>query len=185
MANRATILKQKFQNSIALPFEQVLPEAVMQQVLQQQGVKYRQTLYTPIVVIWAWLSQVLDADKSLSNGVNRVIAWMAAVGEAVPSADTGAYSKARKRLPLAVLKPLLRRTAAALTSEVKPEQWWCGRRVKAYDGTTVLMSDTTANQEVYPQHSNQKAGCGFPLGFVGGVVLRDNRSCPGRGNRGV
>ena len=135
----------------------------MQKVLQEQGVKYRQMLYTPIVVIWAWLSQVIDADKSLSNAVNRVVAWIAVAGEAVPSADTGAYSKARKRLPLAVLKPLLGRTAAALTSEVKPEQWWCGRRVKAYDGTTVLMSDTPANQKAYPQHSNQKAGCGFPL----------------------
>jgi uncharacterized lipoprotein NlpE involved in copper resistance len=25
------------------------------------------------------------------------------------------------------------------------------------------MSDTPANQETYPQHSNQKTGCGFPL----------------------
>lgn len=163
MANRAEILKQQFQNSIALPFEHVLSEATVQQVLLEQGVKYRQVLYTPIVVLWAWLSQVLDTDKSLSNAVNRVIAWMAEAGEAVPSADTGAYSKARKRLPVAVLKPLLRRTATVLTSEIKPEHRWCGRRVKAYDGTTVLVSDTPANQALYPQHSNQKAGCGFPL----------------------
>lgn len=135
----------------------------MQQVLQAQGVQYRQMLYTPIVAVWAWLSQVLDADKSLSNAVNRVIAWIAASGAEVPSADTGGYSKARKRLPLAVLQPLLGQTAIALTSQVKPEQRWCGRRVKAYDGTTVLMSDTLANQEVYPQHSNQKVGCGLPL----------------------
>jgi hypothetical protein len=33
MANRAEILKQKFQNSLALPFEQVLPEALTQKVL--------------------------------------------------------------------------------------------------------------------------------------------------------
>ncbi len=163
MANRAAILKQKFQTSIGLPFEQVLPQAVVEQVLQEQGVNYRQVLYTPLVVLWAWLSQVLDADKSLSHAVNRVIAWMAEAGEAVPSADTGAYSKARQRLPLAVLKPLLQRTGTELTAVVKPEQRWCGRRVKAYDGTTVLMSDTPANQEVYPQHSNQKVGCGFPL----------------------
>ncbi len=163
MTNRAAILKQKFQTSIGLPFEQVLPQAVVQQVLQEQGVNYRQVLYTPLVVLWAWLSQVLDADKSLSHAVNRVIAWMAEAGEAVPSADTGAYSKARQRLPLAVLKPLLQRTGTELTAVVKPEQRWCGRRVKAYDGTTVLMSDTPANQEVYPQHSNQKVGCGFPL----------------------
>lgn len=163
MANRATILKQNYQNSIALPFEQVLPEAMIEKVLQEQGVCYRQTLYTPIVVIWAWLSQVLDADKSLSHAVKRVIAWIAVAGEKLPSADTGAYSKARKRLPLGILRPLLQQTATALTSQVKPEQRWCGRRVKAYDGTSILMSDTPVNQSVYPQHSNQKAGCGFPL----------------------
>ncbi|UBF24191.1 hypothetical protein K9N68_21030 [Kovacikia minuta CCNUW1] len=37
MTNRAEILKQKFQDSIALPFEHVLPESVVQQVLQAQG----------------------------------------------------------------------------------------------------------------------------------------------------
>jgi hypothetical protein len=163
MTNRAEILKQKFQHSIALPFEQVLPEAVVQQVLQDQGVKYREMLYTPMVVLWTWLSQVLDSDKSLSHAVKRVIAWIAAAQADVPSADTGAYSKARKRLPLGVLKPLLRQTATELTAQIKPEQQWCGRRVKAYDGTTVLMSDTPANQAAYPQHSNQKVGCGFPL----------------------
>ena len=163
MPNRADILKQKFQDRLALPFEQVLPEAVIQKVLKEQGVSYRQTLYTPIVTLWAWMSQVLDSDKSLSNAVNRIIAWLATAGETVPSADTGAYSKARKRLSLAVIKPLLKRTADALQMEVKPEQRWCGRRVKAYDGTTVLMSDTLANQQSYPQHSNQKVGCGFPL----------------------
>lgn len=166
MANRAEILKQKFQNSLALPFAHVLPETVIQQVFQEQGIEYRQMLYTPIVVLWAWLSQVLDADKSLSNAVKRVIAWMADTAEEVPSGDTGGYSKARKRLPLTVLPPLLKKTASELTSQVKPEQQWCGRRVKAYDGTTVLMSDTPANQVSYPQHSNQKAGCGFPLAKV-------------------
>jgi hypothetical protein len=163
MPNRAEILKQKFQNSIALPFEQVLSEAVIQKALEEQGVCYRQTLYTPIVVVWAWISQVLDADKSLSNAVNRVIAWLASAEQRLPSADTGAYSKARSRLPLGVLQSLLKRTAQALQAEVKPEQRWCGRRVKAYDGTTVLMSDTPTNQKAYPQHSNQKGGCGFPL----------------------
>jgi len=178
MANRAEILKQNYQNSVALPFEQVLPETVIQSVFEAQGMSYRQTLYTPMVVIWAWISQVLDVDKSLSNAVKRVIAWLATAGEEVPSADTGGYSKARKRLSLGVLKPLLQQTAAALETQVNPEQRWCGRQVKAYDGTTVLMSDTPANQKAYPQHGNQKVGCGFPLAklvvwFCGttGVVL--------------
>lgn len=166
MANRAAILKQKFQNSLALPFEHVLPESLIQTVLQQQGVKYRQTLYTPMVVLWAWLSQVLEPDKSLSHSVKRILAWLAEAGVPLPSSDTGAYSKARKRLPLAVLHRLLQHSADALSTQVSAAQGWCGRRVKAFDGTSILMSDTPANQKAYPQHCHQKAGCGLPLAKV-------------------
>lgn len=41
MPNRAEILQQKFHDSLALPFEQVLSEAVIQTVLEEQGVSYR------------------------------------------------------------------------------------------------------------------------------------------------
>jgi hypothetical protein len=163
MPNRAEILKQNFQNSIALPFEEILPEAVIQKILEEQGIHYRQTLYTPIVVLWSWLSQVIDADKSLSNAVNRIIAWLATAGKELPSADTGAYSKARKRLPWDVLNCLFRTISDGLQAEVKPEHQWCGRPIKAFDGTSILMSDTLENQKSYPQHSNQKEGCGLPI----------------------
>ena len=163
MPNRAEILKHKFQNSVGLPFAEVLCEQTITAVLEEHQVKYRQVLYTPIVVIWAWISQVLDEDSSLSNAVKRVVTWMAVSGAEIPSDDTGAYSKARKRLPLAILPPLFKRTAEALSTQVQPSQLWCGRRVKAFDGTTVIMSDTDANQHRYPQHSHQKYGCGFPM----------------------
>ena len=84
MANRAEILKQQFETSLALPFEQVLSAEVMQSVLEEQEVSYSNCLYTPIVVVWAWISQVLDEDKSLSNAVSRVIAWLAVAGETMP-----------------------------------------------------------------------------------------------------
>jgi len=123
-------------------------ERVIQTVLEEQGVNYRQTLYTPIV---AWMSQVLDSDKSLSNAVNRVIAWLAAA-ERRFSADTGAYSSPQT-LALSVLKPLFKRTAEALQAEA-------GAVVRATgEGyTLVTMSDTSANQASYPQHSNQLVG---------------------------
>jgi hypothetical protein len=163
MPNRAQIPKQNYQNSIGLPFAAVLSEAFIESVLQTQGVKYRLILYTPIVTIWAWLSQVLDSDKSLTQSVSRVIAWMAAAEAPLPSSDTGGYSKARKRLPLRVISSLLHQSGEALTAQVKPKHTWCGRVVKAFDGTSVQMNDTPANQRIYPQHSNQKPGCGFPL----------------------
>jgi len=56
-----------------------------------------------------------------------------------------------------------------LEKQVPTKQQWCGRRVRVLDGTTVLMSDTAENQAEYPQHSNQKPGCGFPIAKM--VVL--------------
>ena len=37
------------------------------------------------------------------------------------------------------------------------------------DGSTASMPDTPENQAEYPQHSNQKPGCGFPIARI--VVL--------------
>lgn len=34
------------------------------------------------------------------------------------------------------------------------------------DGSSVLTSDTPENQAVYPQHSNQAPGCGFPIAKI-------------------
>jgi len=69
------------------------------------------------------MSQVLDPDKSLSHTVARVIAWLSESGAVVP--DTGAYSKARKRLPLSVIQRLLAQTAQTLSVQISDEQrWW-------------------------------------------------------------
>ncbi|MGK7906356.1 MAG: IS4 family transposase [Synechococcus sp.] len=163
MPNRAEILKQKLLNSMGLPWQELLPASAIEKVLADEQVSYRQRVYTPVVTLWMFLSQVLDADKSLQNAVNRASAWLTVAGGAVPSSDTGAYSKARKRLPEGVVKRLLQQTAEGIEAKVEHEQLWCGRPVKVCDGTSVLMSDTNANQQVYPQHSNQAAGCGFPI----------------------
>lgn len=109
------------------------------------------------------VSQVLDPDKSLSNAVKRMMTWLSAAGAECPSADTGAYSKARQRLSELLLQRLVPETAEQLEQQVLPQQQWCGRRVRVCDGTTVLMSDSAANQAEYPQHGNQTAGCGFPI----------------------
>ncbi|MBE9113877.1 hypothetical protein IQ273_31390 [Nodosilinea sp. LEGE 07298] len=127
MPNRAEVLKEKYQNSTGLPFAEVLPEAEIQAVLDEAGITYRQVLYTPMVVLWSWISQVLDADGSLSHAVKRVVTWMRLAGLKVPSADTGGYSKAHKRLSESIFPPLLQRVARMLQQNVSPAQQWCGR----------------------------------------------------------
>ena len=54
-----------------------------------------------------------------------------------------------------------------LVRQAIPEWLWKGRHVKLFDGSTVSMPDTPANQEAYPQQANQKPGVGFPLARIG------------------
>ena len=163
MLNRAEILKQQFNQSIGLPWLKILPASRIEEILVEENVQYRNCVYTPIVTLWALISQVLDPDKSLSNAVKRITAWVGAAGGESPSPDTGAYSKARQRLSENVLQRLICDTAESLEQTIASTEQWCGHRVRVYDGTTVLMSDTAANQADYPQHRNQKPGCGFPI----------------------
>ncbi len=164
--NRIEILKQHFANSVGLPFKELLPESTIIEILEAQKLKYRNRLFNPIVTLWAFLSQVLDKDKSLQNAVSRVIAWLAAAGEAIPATDTGGYSKARKRLPEKFLLKLFGKTGQVLEEQTSAEDLWCGRHVKICDGSSVLMSDTSKNQAEYPQHTNQATGCGFPIAKI-------------------
>ena len=166
MSQSAEILKEQFFKSLGLPWQDILPDSKLEQILAEEGIEYRSRLYTPVVTLWAMLYQVLSADKSLRNTVKCITTWLTAAGEAPPSSDTGAYSKARGRLPERLLQRLVPETAEALDQAVPEAHRWCGRQVKVFDGTTVLMADSEANQAAYPQHGNQAAGCGFPFARV-------------------
>ena len=99
------------------------------EILAEEAVSYYNSVYSPIVTLWAMVSQALAPDKSLSNAVNRMIIWLGAAGVKPPASDTGAYSKARQRLPEIVLQRLVPEVAEALEQQVPTEQQWCGRRV--------------------------------------------------------
>ncbi len=165
--NRVKILKQKFTQSLGLPFQEVLPEQVIQESIDELKIKHRRRLFDPFVTLWAFLSQVLDVDKSCHNAVSRVIAYLAGECVEIPSTDTSAYCQARSRLPEKLLEKLFGRVAQKLQDKVKSEHLWCGRHVKVIDGSTVSMPDTVENQSCYPQPSSQKPGCGFPIAKIG------------------
>ncbi len=161
------ILINKFTKSVALPFQEVLPSQIIEEVIDELGIKYRNRLYNPLVIIWSFLSQVLDTDHSCKNAVSRIIAYLVGENQERPSEDTGAYCKARKKLPELLFKKLLERSSQNLEKEVDKKALWHGRHVKSIDGSTVSMPDTPENQKAYPQHSSQKEGCGFPLAAIG------------------
>jgi Transposase DDE domain len=126
-------------------------------------------IFTPLVTLCTFLSQVLSDDHSCRAAVARLMAWRCAEGLPPCSPDTGGYCKARQRLPEALLPRLVRDTADGLREDA-PDAWlFHGRKVTLVDGSTVSMPDTPENQAEYPQHGNQEPGCGFPIARI--VVL--------------
>lgn len=99
--------------------------------------------------------------------MSKIIAYLIGEGVEIPSTDTSAYCQARARLPEKLLEQLFGHSAQNIEDKVTTEHLWCGRNVLIIDGSTVSMPDTVENQKPYPQPTNQKAGCGFPIAKIG------------------
>jgi hypothetical protein len=161
-------LRRQFLQDGGLPFTNVLTEqAVAQALAAVRG--WLDRIFTPLVTLWVFLGQVLSADHSCRAAVARLIAHRASRGQRPCSAQTGAYCQARKRLPESFLADVARHTGRALEEDVDPRWLWKGRRVLVYDGSSVSMPDTPANQAAYPQPAGQRPGLGFPLARIAAV----------------
>jgi hypothetical protein len=155
--------RRQFAQGDGLPFCEVLSEECIREVWDAEGHSYRERLYKPWVTLWMFLSQVLSADGSCRWAVAVLIAWRLSRGLPPCSSDTNSYCEARARLPETCLQRLTRQTGAELHRQAKPEWQWHGRSVKVFDGSTLTLADTEANQKAYPQHPKQLPGVGFPL----------------------
>ena len=138
-------------------------------VVAQEVGKTCDRIFNPLVTLALFLGQVLSDDHSCRAVVARLLAWRVARGLPKCSPDTGAYCKARRRLPDSLLPRLVRESADRHETHQSPDWLFHGRRVVIVDGSTASMPDTPANQRAFPQHSNQKRGCGFPIARM--VVL--------------
>jgi hypothetical protein len=140
------------------------------QALTAVGVFWIDRIYSPLVTLWVFLSQVLSADHSCRGAVARLIAHRVSRGQKPCSAKTGAYCQARERLPEKFFSTLACSVGRALDDKAEHRWRWKGRRVYLFDGTTVDLPDTTENQTAYPQVYNQKPGLGFPIARVGAII---------------
>src|ERR671910_2505195 len=159
---QASFLRRQFLQDGDLPFTDVLSEGIVAQALAAIDVVWLDRIYSPLMTLWVFLSQVLSADHSCRAAVARLIAHLVSRGEKPCSAQTGAYCQARERLPEKFFADVACSVGRALDAKADPRWLWKGRRVNIFDGSTVTMPDTPANQEAYPQVYNQKPGVGFP-----------------------
>lgn len=171
-------LRARFAQTLSSVWEPVMHETWLMQVIEQEVRTYRERLYGPLSTLMRFVEQVLSADKSCQDAVARGLSQRVALGQSPSSLYTGAYCKARARLPLALPARLAQELGERLCANQRVAWRWRGREVKLADGTTVSMPDTRANQEHFPQPDSQQPGCGFPIARLvaivslsGGVVL--------------
>jgi hypothetical protein len=161
--NQIETLRTQFAQADGLPFADVLPAERLEKAFREEKASWREVIYSPALVLWAFLTQVMSADGSCRAAVARVLVWLVARGQPACSAKTAPYCKGRQRLPESLLRRLLRETGCALYGEMPGEWLWKKRRVKVADGTTATMPDTPENQAEYPQLTSQSPGLGFPI----------------------
>lgn len=146
--------------------------------------EHRERLYPPTETLSMFVAQVLSADGSCQQAVDAAQVRRLISGLTPGSTDTGAYCKARARLPLDLIATLTRACGGVLAKDA-PTWWqWRGRRVLLVDGATTTLADTEENQARFPQPGSQKPGLGFPIArmvallCLGSGALRDAAIAP-------
>ena len=166
---QATLLRRQFLQDGGLPFTDVLTDDALAAALAAVG-GWLDRVFSPLVTLWVFLGQVLSPDHSCRAAVARLIAHRVARGQKPCSARTGAYCRARRRLPEAFFSAAACSVGRGLDARADRRWLGKGRRVYPFDGTTVTMPDTPENQAAYPQVYNQGPGLGLPIARLGAVI---------------
>jgi len=146
--------------------------------LEDTATDMRERLFPQVLTFWAWASQLLEQNESCAKALTLIQKWFCGAGLKPPAFDTSGYCKARKRLPVEFLDAVRGKIETHGEARVEDHHLWYGHRLKAIDGTSVKLMDTQENQELYPQPSSQKKGCGFPvMGVVGVLDLARGTIC--------
>jgi len=119
------------------------------------GHVWRERTLGPVLTIHALLLQILHA--AAMTGVSRL---------AGVAFSPSAYCQALQRLPVAVLRTLLRQLVTRRRRDTDDIATWHGHRVFFVDGSSCSMPDTPELQKRFGQPTEQKPGCGFPVAHL-------------------
>src|SRR5436309_13844915 len=99
LRQQVRFLRRQYLQDGALPFSGILTDDFIRQAMTAVDGAWKDRIYTPLVTLWVFLTQVLSADHSCRGAVARFIAHRLSQGQSPCSPKTGAYCQARKRLP--------------------------------------------------------------------------------------
>jgi hypothetical protein len=130
----------------------LLSDQTILQRCRQLGHPWRQSLLNPAVTLHLWIIQILYGNTACTNLRHL----------AKRTFSASAYCQARGRLPLDLIRQLVRDLGQRISSQPGLERWR-GHRLWMVDGSNASMPDTPELQAHFGQPSGQRAGCGFPV----------------------
>jgi hypothetical protein len=126
------------------------------------------TVYTTLLTLWMLTLQRLGGGSSLEAVVKEVLTHNRSllpdnkrVREGTLSFKSGAYSRARQRLPIETVRSFAQRVSQSLI-DLTP-CWLKGRRAYLIDGTTMTLEPTSSLIEAYPPATNQHGETVWPV----------------------
>ena len=141
--------------------------------LSQARERENNRVYSTPVVMLLMIIQRLQPEGSLESAVLELLGlpaslWPDPCGRLRPDAramstNTGAYNKARQKLPLKAVEEFSDNAFAQMTAGTNGSLPAIGRRAFVFDGTTVRTPHTKALQQLYPPTSNQEGESHWPL----------------------
>ncbi len=161
---------EQVRHSNACSFFNLLTGSALLDEVESLLPEHRERLFPPTETLSMFLAQALNADRSCQKAVSNTALHRMAGGLPPCSTHTGAYCRARERLPTPMVSTLARSTGQRVMTHAPCAWHWRNRPVRLVDGTTVTMPDTPANQAAYPQSHNQKPGLGFPICRMVGIL---------------
>jgi hypothetical protein len=142
-------------------FRDLLPAPLLSS--QDEGDNSRERVFSLRSTFECFVWQMLKRNTACREVVRHVQALRTLQALPPISEEDSAYVQARQRLPKDRLEGALHATARTADTRAEGRGQLRGRPVKVIDGSSVQLADTDENQQVYPQSSAQRPGCGFPL----------------------
>ena len=140
-------------------FSKLLPAHLLMGWLASGPKAFYQRAFTPLITLWYFLFQRLQARHTLSKivsdarfgGADCLSPANKPLSQQLHSTATTAASKARSRLPLAVLRQTLCHSAQEIRSWAKGLEWE-GLNVGLLDGSTFRLRPLGDIAQVFPPH---------------------------------
>jgi len=134
-------------------FNKVFKNHLFTKSLEHFHLEYRNRIFTPLTTVWTFLTQTLSEDHSCRNAVCSLIASTSFTNSKQISTATGAYCRARKKLPEEFFSFLTKQIAKLLDSK-QENQTWKDFNVKLVDGSDLSIPDTKENRKDFQKATN-------------------------------